>query len=93
MEPNQSKSPMCPSCSKALLSRTATRCSWCGSVIPDELRFTDEEIERAEEELKKSSEAIDRKENERKIRDGKRSMIETAFELTIGTIINLIKKS
>jgi len=34
----------CPSCQRVLYNRRLTRCGFCGAPIPDELRFTPEEI-------------------------------------------------
>ena len=35
----------CPSCQRALYNRRLTHCGFCGAQIPDNLRFTKEEIE------------------------------------------------
>jgi len=34
----------CPSCSRVLYNRRLARCGFCGATIPEELRFTQEEI-------------------------------------------------
>jgi len=34
----------CPKCQRVLYNRRLTRCGFCGAPIPEELRFTPEEI-------------------------------------------------
>ena len=34
----------CPSCKRVLYNRRLTHCGFCGAQIPDDLRFTPEEI-------------------------------------------------
>lgn len=42
--------PICPSCNRALMSRVSPLCSWCGTMVPAELLFSPEEIQKIEEE-------------------------------------------
>jgi len=62
----------CPSCDKVLYSRRLARCGFCGAEIPEELRFTAEEIAPLDRSLAES--AARRKENEREFdeREAKR---------------------
>ena len=41
----------CPECHRALYNRRLTHCGFCGAPIPDELRFTAEEIEKLDREM------------------------------------------
>jgi hypothetical protein len=62
----------CPSCHKVLYSRRLKQCGFCGAEIPEELRFTEEEIAALDRRLAES--AARRKENEREFdeREAKR---------------------
>ena len=41
----------CPNCQRALYDRRLAHCGFCGAQIPDELRFTSEEIARLDQEM------------------------------------------
>ena len=41
----------CPECHRALYNRRLTHCGFCGAPIPDELRFTSEEIAKLDREM------------------------------------------
>jgi predicted nucleic acid-binding Zn ribbon protein len=41
----------CPKCHRALYNRRLTHCGFCGAAIPDELRFTSEEIAKLDREM------------------------------------------
>jgi len=41
----------CPKCQRALYNRRLTHCGFCGAPIPDELRFTSEEIAKLDREM------------------------------------------
>lgn len=56
----------CPACHRPLYNRRLKACGYCGAVVPEELRFTPEEIaeldrEAAELELKRRLRAIEDK--------------------------------
>ena len=53
----------CPSCQRVLYSRRLTHCGYCGAQIPEELRFTPEEI--AALDQKRAELEAQRKERER----------------------------
>ena len=44
------KSPKCPHCARVLQSRIAKACSWCGSAIPETLRFSPAEVRKIKAE-------------------------------------------
>lgn len=71
----------CPSCHRILYNRRLKNCGFCQAEIPDELRFSDEEIRRLDaiaEQLKEEREKREaEKEEERKAfqnRQGSTSM-------------------
>ncbi len=46
----------CPECDREVLNRAHDKCLYCGASIPKELLFTEDEIEKNEEEYKKKME-------------------------------------
>ena len=46
----------CPECQRILYSRRLKHCGYCGTAIPESLRFSPEEIEQRDRELEISHE-------------------------------------
>ena len=77
----ETQPPRCPTCQRALQSRIAKLCSWCGVEVPINLRYSAEEaseIIRIEAEAQASREAV---EKERAIEAGKKALVEIACEV------------
>ncbi len=56
----------CPECDRDVLDRAHHKCLYCGAAIPKDLLFTEDEIEKNEEEYKKRVEEAE--ERRRRIR-------------------------
>ena len=61
----------CPSCQRVLYNRRLSQCGFCGADIPEDLRFTTEEIAALDQEMADLEEQ--RKQRERAAEEARRA--------------------